>query len=64
MKYITLPIKGYGGRGLGEKKTNRNAGLVIENSRVRIPAGVAGEFSSPSQLSVLTLYTKCYLSST
>ena len=61
MKHVTLTIKGYGGRGLGEKKTNRNARLLIEILRVHIPAG---EFSSPGQLSVLTLYTTCYLSST
>ena len=31
----------------GDSSVVRGAGLVIERSRVRIPAGTAGEFSSP-----------------
>ena len=33
--------------GGGDSSVVRSAGLVIERSRVRIPAGAAGEFSSP-----------------
>ena len=38
---------GGGGGGGGDSSVVRAPGLVIERSRVRIPAGTAGEFSSP-----------------
>ena len=34
-------------KGVGGRLSGSSAGLVIERSRVRIPAGTAGEFSSP-----------------
>ena len=47
----------------------KSAGLVIERSRVRIPAGAAGEFSSPGSTFCADSYfgirsTPCYSSST
>ena len=60
------PPKGGGG---GEQLVGKSAGLVIERLRVRIPAGAAGEFSSP-ELTLcdgsysMSVPTTCYRSGT
>ena len=41
--------------GSGDSSVVRVSGHLVERSRVRVPAGAAGEFFSLGQLSVLTL---------